>query len=70
MKTKLILINKPNKALRSEGVDVVFKRIDRFDNVYTIYGCECYESWQQWGASKDVLSDNVDDIEAWRKSKD
>lgn len=52
---------------KNEAAEVVFTRMDNRGPKYTIYGCQSYESWMQWGAPTEVLSDNVDDIEKWRK---
>lgn len=52
---------------KNEAAEVIFTRKDRLGQVYIIYGSECYESWLQWGAPKEVLGDNVDDIEKWQK---
>lgn len=53
---------------KNEAAEVVFTRVDhKWGRVYTIYGCQSYESWVQWGAPTGVLSDNVDDIEKWIK---
>ena len=68
--TELIEIRKPTKEERENNdAEIIFIRKDRFENEHIIYGCTCYESWQQWGVSKEILSDNVDDIEAWRNAK-
>jgi hypothetical protein len=51
---------------KSKGADVVFTREDSDGMEYTIYACRCYESWEQWGEPRDILADNVDDVEEWR----
>lgn len=53
---------------KNEAAEVVFTRVDhKWGKMYTIYGGECHESWMQWGAPNEVLGDNIDDIEKWRK---
>jgi len=66
MATKLIEIRKPTK--KEKHAEIVFIRKDESNKIHTIYGCKCYESWEQWGASKEILGDNVDDIEKWRRN--
>jgi len=66
MKTKLIERRKPTPAERSKGAEVVFIREDESGRKATIYACRCYESWEQWGAHREVLCDNVPAVEAWR----
>ena len=67
--TKLIQQRKPTTQDRDQNnAEVVFERKDPTGRIYTIYGCICYESWQQWGAPREILSDNVDDIERWRQT--
>ena len=67
MSTKLTGIRKATKAERkSRGAEVVFTWEDEQGREHTIYGCTCYESWEQWGAPRDVLSDNCPSIERWR----
>ena len=68
--TQLIKIRKPNTKEKKRGAEIVFIRRDRVGQEYTILGCICYESWQQWGATREVLGDNVNDIEQWRKRTD
>ena len=67
MTTKLIEIRQPTKEEKENGAEVVFVRKDESNKEHTIYGCKCYESWEQWGSSKEILGDNVDDIEKWRR---
>ena len=65
-RTKLVSIRKPTKAEEKRGADVVFEREDSDGREYTILGCKCYESWEQWGQPAEILSDNCDAIENWR----
>ena len=72
MMTRLVQVREATLAeQKNEGAEVVFTRVKKagggLQYTYTIYGCQCYESWMQWGTSTDVLGDNVDDIEAWRR---
>jgi hypothetical protein len=64
--TSLDGIRKPTAAEAKRGADVVFERSDAEGREYTILGCSCYESWEQWGQPAEVLSDNCDAIENWR----
>ena len=52
---------------KGKGAEVVFTREDSKGREYTIYACRCYESWEQWGASVEVLQDNVSDVDDWRR---
>lgn len=54
---------------KNEMAEVVFVRVANGGKqcTHTIYGCQCFGSWLQWGAPENVLGDNVDDIEAWRR---
>tara|TARA_R100000482_G_scaffold123643_2_gene74115 strand:- start:843 stop:1082 length:240 start_codon:yes stop_codon:yes gene_type:complete len=63
-KTELIEIRKATSKEREQNnAETVFIRKDRSGNEYTIYSCKVYDSWEQWGVPKEILSDNVDDIE-------
>lgn len=66
MRTRLIEIKQYRREYK--GAEIRFTRTDG-QRTYIIYGSTCYESWQQWGAPKDVLSDNVPTIERWRQGK-
>lgn len=69
METTLIRRRKPTpKERRENQAEVVFEREDERGRHFTIYGATCYESWEQWGAPTEVLGDNVDEIEQWRKN--
>ena len=65
MTTRLISIRRPNLAESKRGAEVVFERAEG-QRVHTIMACKCYESWEQWGASTGVLSDNCPAVERWR----
>ena len=67
--TKLVDVREPSdeeKQGLGEGADVVFVREDDSGRQYVIYGMVLYESYQQWGEGKEILGDNVDDIQEWR----
>ena len=68
MATELIGWRKATKQeAKNHGAEVVFTRAEPDGTEHTIYACTCYESWEQWGAVRSVLSDNVSDVEAWRR---
>ena len=64
--TRLISTRKPTPAEKKRGAEVAFERADEEGREFTILACRCYESWEQWGAAKEILSDNVDAVEHWR----
>jgi len=65
--TSLICQREPTAKERKEnGAEIVFEREDDTGQIYIIYGCVLYESWQQWGEIEKILWDNVNDIEKWR----
>ena len=67
MGSKLIEVRKPTRAERkAHGGEVVFVRLDDHGRTRIVFGGRCYESWQQWGETRDILSDNVPAIERWR----
>ena len=66
MTSKLTERRKPDASERKRGAEIVFVRRDDADREHIILACRCYESWEQWGASRDILSDNVRAVEAWR----
>ncbi len=65
MRTNLLGTREP--TAEESGADIVFLRHDLSGNLYAIQACTCYESWEQWGQPKEILGDNVDDVEAWRQ---
>lgn len=67
MKTKFIGSRKPTTEEKKNGAEIVFIREDSAGRQIEIFGCKVYESWEQWGAPTEVLSDNVKNIEAWRR---
>lgn len=69
MKTKLLGLRKPTKEEKSKGTEIVFLREDEVGKEIPVYGCKCYESFEQWGAPLEVLQDNCKDIESWRKKQ-
>lgn len=62
--TTLQRVRKPTPAEAKRGADVVFER----SGGHVILACRCYEAWEQWGAPQDVLCDNVDAVEQWRRN--
>ena len=64
--TSLKAIRKPTQEEKNLGAEIVFIRENQNQTEFKIYGAKCYESWEQWGSSKEVLGDNVEDIEQWR----
>lgn len=72
MRTVCVAVRLPNRRERRDfGASVVFERRSpgRGGERFTIYAAPCYESWQQWGAPKDVLWDNVPAVNAWRRGR-
>jgi hypothetical protein len=65
--TTLEAVRKPTSAEARRGAEVVFERVDRDGHEHTILACKCYESWEQWGAIREVLCDNIDAVERWRR---
>lgn len=65
--TKYLGRRKATKDEKENGTDVVFMREDEHGNILEIHACKCYESWMQWGQDRDVLSDNVKNVEQWRR---
>ena len=64
--TKLVSVREPNRAERKRGAEIVFVRRDgRYK--FVILAAKCYESWEQWGAPREVLGDNVPTVERWRQ---
>ena len=68
METKLINTREPDTEEQEKGAEIVFIRRDKNGNEHTIYGSKLFESWEQWGTVTEVLGDNVEDIERWRKN--
>ena len=70
MNSKLIYSgqrNATNQERKTKGAEVVFTYEDESSGqIIKVYGCKCYESWEQWGAPLEVLQRNVNRIEAWR----
>lgn len=69
MKTTYLGKRKPTAAEAKKGAEIVFIREDEQGNKIEIMGSKCYESWEQWGAIPEVLSQNVGTIEKWRNNK-
>ena len=70
MSSELIGWRKATKKERKEhSAEVVFTREDERGEQHTIYACCCYESWEQWGAIREILSDNIEDVETWRQNQ-
>jgi hypothetical protein len=70
--TRLDEVRKPTSREKKEhGGEVVFiRKDDQRKVVYKIFASKCYEGWEQWGADRDILGDNVDDVERWRRESD
>lgn len=67
--SRLIEVREANAhEQRTHKAEVVFVRQHERGNRYTIFGTKSHDSWEQWGAPDDVLSDNVDAIERWRRN--
>ena len=66
MKTKFLGKRKPTQSEAKRGAEIVFIREDEQGNEIYILASKCYESWEQWGSTVEVLSDNVFQVEKWR----
>ena len=67
METILVERREPSiEEAEKHSAEVVFIREDADGKQYTIYGCVCHESWEQWGEAAHILGDNVEDIDDWR----
>lgn len=65
MPTKLIQIGIPADG----NGEIQFLRQGEDGRQYDIRAATCYESWQQWGADKEILGENVEIVEAWRRGQ-
>lgn len=71
MTTKLIEVRGPTaEEAAAKGGDVVFVRRAEDGTETAIHASVCGGSWQQWGADRDILADNGDAVEAWRRGLD
>ena len=68
-KTKLLLVRDPYPKEEEKGAEIVFIRGDENGNKYLIYGRKVYESWEQWGTWEEILWDNMDAIDLWRRNR-
>lgn len=68
MKTILVAVRRPDEAEAKCGAEIIFERRDSLRS-HTILAAKCYESWEQWGAYSEVLSENVRAVEAWRRRR-
>lgn len=66
MTSKLVSIRKPTTAEKKRGAEIAFERDDERGHSHTVLAATCYESWEQWGAPREILCDNVDAVERWR----
>ncbi|MBB5048541.1 LmbE family N-acetylglucosaminyl deacetylase [Rhodopseudomonas rhenobacensis] len=62
----LIAIRRPSLREARDGAEIVFVRLHDRQRV-KIFAATCYESWQQWGAPRTLLSQNVELVELWRR---
>lgn len=70
--TTLVAVRKPTADEERRGAEIVFERLEERDSrkaTHVILACTVYESWEQWGAIRDVLCDNVPAVEAWRHGR-
>lgn len=68
-KIKFTGIRLPTVAEVARGAEIAFDYTETRGShtiKTTILACTCYESWEQWGASTEVLGANVDIVEKWR----
>lgn len=52
------------------GAEVIFTREDKAGAQYTIYAVAVDGSYNQWGAHREVLGDNVPTVTRWAKHPD
>lgn len=61
------LLPTPYEKEKQPAAEIVFIRRDNITGaLYTIYACQCYESYEQWNAPRDILADNVSYVQQWR----
>lgn len=70
MTTRLIEVRGPSADEAQKGAEITFVRCDSDGVHHSIKACVTYESWSQWGVSTDILGDNVEAVEAWRRGLD
>ncbi|UTC29811.1 hypothetical protein BAJUN_01810 [Bajunvirus bajun] len=71
MTTKLIEVRGPTaEEAAALGGDVVFVRRDRAGVETKIHASVSHESWSQWGADRDLLGENQEAVESWRRGLD
>ena len=66
MGSKLIKTRKPNADEFLKGAEIVFERKDEKGSIHSIFARKCCGSWEQWGTWKEILGDNMEDVERWR----
>jgi len=62
----------PKAHEKAKGAEIVFTydvNLGSRTAEETIHASKCYESWQQWGATRDVLTANCDRVESWRRNE-
>ena len=67
-RSKLIATENPTAEEKERGAEIIFVRKSPDGTADRILACRCYESWEQWGAHREILSDNCKDVEAWRRN--
>ncbi len=69
MLTSFIGTSEPTEQQAANGAEIVFiRRNNSTGKLIEIMGATCHESWEQWGQPREILSENVEDIENWRKT--
>lgn len=69
MKTIFVGTATPTAEQAAKGAEIVFiRRNNSTGQTVEIMGATCHESWEQWGQPSEILSENVEDIEKWRKT--
>jgi len=60
----------PTQEEKKGGAEIVFTYVTGHDHAEVrIKACTCYESWEQWGATTEQLSENVERVENWRQEQ-
>jgi hypothetical protein len=69
-KYKYLGTRKPTPEETKKGAEIIFIWWEEGrEELININGATCYESWEQWGAIPELLSENIENIENWRSKQ-